>query len=236
MQVPCSTFSVIINAIRATHTTTGFGWLPVTEHSKWEAVIHACTQRSKVTCTPLPDWSTFLFKIKKKYGWILFDQATYTHTVLSSVVVVDRFPPAIPHHLHLCYKFQLVSPFVHTLLCDMTVPILCWKSLMDFCRLVCIKSISNGSLHTDACSMWSCHINTMAVTSQLTIQGKDYNKLTEVCLYFYLPMKSAMLPTRQRRKQNECPLLSASPMCLAYMTLKNMQYCNVIHIVTTDAL
>ena len=152
------------------------------------------------------------------FSWILFDQATYTHTVLSSVVVVDRFPPAIPHHLHLCYKFQLVSPFVHTLLCDMTVPILCWKSLMDFCRLVCIKSISNGSLHTDACSMWSCHINTMAVTSQLTIQGKDYNKLTEVCLYFYLPMKSTMLPTRQRRKQNECPLLSASPMCLAYMT------------------
>lgn len=138
--------------------------------------------------------------------------------MLSSVVAVDRFPPAILRHLHLCYK--LVIPFVHTLLCNMTVPILCWKSLMDFCRLVCVKSISNGSLHTDACSMWSCHINTMAVTSQLIIQGKDYNKLTEVCPYFYLPMKSAMLPTIQRRKQNDSHVLSASPMCLAYMSIK----------------
>jgi hypothetical protein len=79
-------------------------------------------------------------------------------------------------------------------------------------------------------------MNTMAVTSQLTIQGKDYIKLPEVCLYFCLPMKSAVLPTIQRRKQNECHVLSASPMCLAYMILKNMQYSNVIHIVTTDAL
>ena len=64
-------------------------------------------------------------KFKKKYGWILFVQATYSHTVLSPVVVVDRFPPAILYHLHLCYNFQLVSPFVHTFLCNMTVPILC---------------------------------------------------------------------------------------------------------------
>lgn len=59
MQMCYSTFSVIVN-VTCTTRTTGFGWLPGTEESKWETVIHACTRRSKVTHAPLPALSAFV--------------------------------------------------------------------------------------------------------------------------------------------------------------------------------
>ena len=64
MQMRCSTLSVIINA---THTTctTGFGWLPATVQSEWEAISHACAQRSKVACAPLPSPSAILLTRKR---------------------------------------------------------------------------------------------------------------------------------------------------------------------------
>jgi len=82
MQMHCSTFSIVINATHATCTPIGFGWLPVTEQSKWEAVIHACTQRSKVTCIPLPDSSAFLFKIKKTWLGTFWSGHVYSYIVI----------------------------------------------------------------------------------------------------------------------------------------------------------
>jgi hypothetical protein len=83
MQMCCSTFLVTISATLTTHTTTGFGWLPVTEQSEQEAIIHACAQRSEVTCNPLPAPSTLLFRGGN--DWRLFDNTTYMSRKISLI-------------------------------------------------------------------------------------------------------------------------------------------------------
>ena len=53
MQMCCSTFLVIVNAMSTIWAATNFGWWPATEQSEPEAIISACACRSKVICNPL---------------------------------------------------------------------------------------------------------------------------------------------------------------------------------------
>jgi hypothetical protein len=67
MRMRCSTFSVIVNVT----STTGFGWLPVTEQSEREAIIHACAWKLKVTLIRLPAPSAYLFRKKNMARYFL---------------------------------------------------------------------------------------------------------------------------------------------------------------------